>query len=78
MIYNRIKLVIKKSYKLLKMRKEYIQNKRLNEIFKFEMNELMKRKIYKVKSTIDFKCPEFFNNAKIFRIKRSIMNKKSN
>ena len=37
------------------MRKEYIANKRLNEIFKFEINELMKRKIQKVKSTLNFK-----------------------
>ena len=60
------------------MKKEYIQNKRLHEIFKFEMNELMKMKINKVKSTIDLKCPEYFNNAKIHKIKKSILNHKSN
>ena len=61
------------------MRKEYILNKRLNEIFKYEMNQLMKRKIQKVKSTLNFKCPDIFNNAKKPQLTNTFSNnKKSN
>lgn len=60
------------------MRKEFILNKRLNEIFKFEMNELMKRKTQKVKSTINFKCPKVFFNSKRRELTNVSVNKKSN
>ncbi len=61
------------------MRKEYIPNKRLNEIFKYEVNQLMKRKIQKVKSTLNFKCPEFFINSKKHQLTNTFANsKKSN
>jgi hypothetical protein len=60
-------------------RKEYIPNKRLNEIFKYELNQLMKRKIQKVKSTLNFKCPEFFINSKKHQLTNTFANsKKSN
>ena len=48
------------------MRKVYIQNKRLNEIFKYEINQLMKRKILKVKSTLNFKGPKFIINTFLY------------
>ena len=59
------------------MRKEYIPNKRLNEIFKYEMNQLMKKKIQKVKSTLNFKCPDIFINPKKHQLTNTFANKKS-
>ena len=56
------------------MRKEYILNKRLNEIFKFETNELMKRRLEKVKSTINFKSPKRFINAKRNHLTNTFVN----
>ena len=60
------------------MRKEYIPNKRLNEIFKYEINQLMKRKIQKVKSTLNFKCPDSFINSKKHQLTNTFVNNKSN
>ena len=40
------------------MRKEYVFNRRLNEIYKYETNELLKEKIKKTKSLLNIKCPE--------------------
>ena len=60
------------------MRKEYIANKRLNEIFKFEINELMKRKIQKVKSTLNFKNSDIFINVQKPQLTNLSINKKSN
>lgn len=60
------------------MRREYIQNKRLNEIFKYEVNQLMKRKIQKVKSTLNFKCPDVFINSKKHQLTNTFSNKQSN
>ena len=45
------------------MKKEYVFNKRLNEIFKYEVNEYMKKKIKKARSFINIKCPESFSSA---------------
>ena len=42
------------------MKREIIQNRKLNEIYKFEANELMKAKIKRAKSLLDAKCPELF------------------
>jgi len=60
------------------MRKEFILNKRLNEIFKFETNELMKRRLEKVKSTINVKCPKSFINSKRSQLTNTFANNKSN
>ena len=60
------------------MRKVYIANKRLNEIFKFEINELMKKKIQKAKSTIQFKCPDIFLNCKKPQLTNTFCTNKSN
>jgi hypothetical protein len=46
------------------MKKEYIYNKKLNEIFKYETNELMREKIKKAKSFVNIKCPESFSSAR--------------
>lgn len=46
------------------MKKEYIYNKKLNEIFKYEINELMREKIKKAKSFVNIKCPESFSSAR--------------
>jgi hypothetical protein len=46
------------------MKKEYIYNKKLNEIFKYETNELMREKIKKAKSFENIKCPESFSSAR--------------
>ena len=59
------------------MRKEYIQNKRLNEIFKYEMNQLMKKKILKVKSTLHFKGPKFIINSKKNQLTNTFLNNRS-
>ena len=40
------------------MIKEYVFNRRLNEIYKYETNELLKEKIKKAKSLLNIKCPE--------------------
>jgi len=60
------------------MRKVYIANKRLNEIFKFEINELMKKKIQKAKSTIQFKYPDIFLNCKRPQLTNTFCTNKSN
>ena len=60
------------------MRKEFILNKRLNEIFKFETNELMKRRLEKVNSTINVKCPKSFINSKRSQLTNTFANNKSN
>ena len=46
------------------MKKECIYNKKLNEIFKYEINELMREKIKKAKSFVNIKCPESFSSAR--------------
>ena len=46
------------------MKKEYIYNKKLNEIFKYETNELMREKIKKAKSFVNIKCPESFSSVR--------------
>ena len=46
------------------MKKECIYNKKLNEIFKYETNELMREKIKKAKSFVNIKCPESFSSAR--------------
>ena len=56
------------------MRKVYIQNKRLNEIFKYEINQLMKGKILKVKSTLNFKGPKFIINSKKHQLTNTFLN----
>ena len=45
------------------MKKEYIFNKRLNEIFKYETNELLRAKIKNAKPFINRQCPESFSSA---------------
>ena len=60
------------------MRKLYIANKRLNEIFKFEINELMKKKIQKAKSTINCKMPEIFLKTKRPQLTNTFCNNRSN
>ena len=60
------------------MRKVYIANKRLNEIFKFEINELMKKKIQKAKSTINCKMPDIFLNSKKPQLTNTFCNNRSN
>jgi hypothetical protein len=45
------------------MKKVFVYNKRLNEIFKYETNEYLKEKIQKAKSFINIKCPESFSSA---------------
>ena len=60
------------------MKKEYIPNKRLNEIFKFEINELMKKKIKKAKSTFNFKCPDIYLSPRKPQLTNNFRNNKSN
>ena len=45
------------------MKKEIVFIKRLNEIYKYEINELLREKIKKAKSLINIKCPESFSSA---------------
>ena len=47
------------------MKKEYVFNKRLNEIFKYETNVLLRAKIKNAKSFINIKCPESFSSAQL-------------
>ena len=42
------------------MQKQYILNRKLNITHKKEQDELLLKKIKKVKSSIDIKCPESF------------------
>lgn len=43
------------------MKKQIVYNKRLNEIFKYETNELLRERIKKAKPSINSKCPESFS-----------------
>ena len=45
------------------MKKEYVFNRRLNEIYKYETNELLREKIKKAKSLLNIKCPESFSKV---------------
>ena len=42
------------------MQKPYILNRRLNNIYNNEQNQLLSLKIQRAKSTIDLNCPESF------------------
>ena len=42
------------------MRKPFILNMHLNEVFKLEQDELMAKRLKKAKSTVNVKCPESF------------------
>ena len=42
------------------MQKQYILNRKLNNIHKKEQNQLLSLKIQRVKSYIDLNCPESF------------------
>ena len=59
------------------MKKEYIFNKRLNEISKYEINELMKKKLNSVKSYVNIKCPISFYKCKQRQLRKLYVKKPS-
>ena len=59
------------------MRKQYIFNKKLNEIYKFETNQLLKKKINKVKSLLNLKCPESYSSAQKQNLRNKFIKKQS-
>ena len=59
------------------MRKKYIFNKKLNEIYKFETNQLLKKKINKAKSLLNLKCPESYSSAQKQNLRNKFIKKQS-
>lgn len=59
------------------MRKQYIFNKKLNEIYKFETNQLLKKKINKAKSLLNLKCPESYSSAQKQNLRNKFIKKQS-
>lgn len=43
------------------MKKPFVLNSRLNEIYRREQNQYMLRKLNKAKASVNSKCPESFN-----------------